>query len=126
MDLAFISRSRSCLRETVICLLVSIQLALFQIADCAAGVGLAEWTIETPERTGLQIQTCWPIRASVCIGRPRLVAYWMTRLYAFLTFNGGCTLEVMLSARQRRGASFSTSDRERCGTLTAKRTSKLE
>ena len=69
MDLAFNSRSRSCLRETVIWLLVFIQLTLFRIADCAAGVGLAEWTIETPGKNRIA-DSDQLADQGVCLHRP--------------------------------------------------------
>lgn len=69
MHVAFIFRSRWCLRQTLVCLLVSSLLTVLQSADCAARIGLAEWSIETPGKNFLANSDLFT-NQGICLHRP--------------------------------------------------------
>ncbi len=69
MHVAFIFRSQWCLRQALVCLLVSSLLTVLQSADCAARIGLAEWSIETPGKNFLANSDLFT-NQGICLHRP--------------------------------------------------------
>jgi hypothetical protein len=55
--------------DVVIRLVILVSLAVFAIAECAAGVGLAEWTIETPGKNRIADSDLFA-NQGVCLHRP--------------------------------------------------------
>ncbi len=69
MDSTVMTRRAWWLQHAAIGLLVLIQLASLQVADCAAQIGLAEWTIKTPGKNFVADSDLFADQG-VCLHRP--------------------------------------------------------